>query len=204
MLDALDAFLAEERDVLLGRLAEGHVVEGHGDLRPEHVFLGEPPAVIDCLEFDRALRLLARRRAEVYDDLVPLVPGRLDLRRGDLLGRVVDDVDVVVDERVRVRQPLLVAAASCAGGPASTCSTRVVAVAGRSRSQRGSGTRASPSGRATNITGRWVKVCWKRASSSTSRSQLCRSVRKSSLRCEVGSSTASRLARSSSRKNLAV
>lgn len=36
----------------------GHIVEGHGDLRPEHVSLGPPPVVIDCLEFDRNLRLL--------------------------------------------------------------------------------------------------------------------------------------------------
>jgi aminoglycoside phosphotransferase family enzyme len=34
------------------------VVEGHGDLRAEHVHLGPPPAVIDCVEFSRDLRLL--------------------------------------------------------------------------------------------------------------------------------------------------
>jgi aminoglycoside phosphotransferase family enzyme len=37
------------------------LVEAHGDLRPEHVYLGslsEGPAVIDCLEFDAALRRL--------------------------------------------------------------------------------------------------------------------------------------------------
>lgn len=34
------------------------VVEGHGDLRPEHVSLGPPPCAIDCLEFDRDLRRL--------------------------------------------------------------------------------------------------------------------------------------------------
>jgi aminoglycoside phosphotransferase family enzyme len=37
------------------------LVDGHGDLRPEHVYLGSlsnPPAVIDCLEFDAALRRL--------------------------------------------------------------------------------------------------------------------------------------------------
>jgi aminoglycoside phosphotransferase family enzyme len=33
------------------------VVEGHGDLRPEHVSLGSPPCVIDCLEFDLDLRI---------------------------------------------------------------------------------------------------------------------------------------------------
>ena len=32
-------------------------VEGHGDLRPEHIHLGPPVTVIDCLEFDRDLRL---------------------------------------------------------------------------------------------------------------------------------------------------
>ncbi|WP_110183245.1 thiol reductant ABC exporter subunit CydD [Nocardioides solisilvae] len=54
---------------------------------------------------DAALRLLAKRRAEVYDVLVPLVPGRLGTRRGDLLAGVVDDVDALVDEQLRVRQP---------------------------------------------------------------------------------------------------
>lgn len=47
--------LAETLDV---RHAAGRVVEGHGDLRAEHVYLGEPTAIIDCLEFSRALRTL--------------------------------------------------------------------------------------------------------------------------------------------------
>jgi aminoglycoside phosphotransferase family enzyme len=34
------------------------LVECHGDLRPEHVCLVDPPVVIDCLEFDPALRQL--------------------------------------------------------------------------------------------------------------------------------------------------
>lgn len=34
------------------------VIEAHGDLRPEHVWLGTPVAIIDCLEFDRDRRLL--------------------------------------------------------------------------------------------------------------------------------------------------
>lgn len=34
------------------------VVEGHGDLRPEHVCLLNPPVVIDCLEFNREFRLV--------------------------------------------------------------------------------------------------------------------------------------------------
>lgn len=56
---------------------------------------------------DAALRLLARRRVEVYDALVPLVPARLGQRRGELLSSVVDDVDSVVDRQLRVRLPLV-------------------------------------------------------------------------------------------------
>jgi predicted kinase len=33
-------------------------VEGHGDLRPEHIYLENPPVVIDCIEFSKELRTL--------------------------------------------------------------------------------------------------------------------------------------------------
>ena len=56
---------------------------------------------------DAALRLLARRRVQVYNALIPLTPARLGRRRGDLLAAVVDDVDSVVDRELRVRQPAL-------------------------------------------------------------------------------------------------
>jgi ATP-binding cassette subfamily C protein CydCD len=61
------------------------------------------------LSHDVVLRELAERRAQVYADLVPLVPGRLGPRRGDLLARVVDDVDALLDDRLRVRQPVATA-----------------------------------------------------------------------------------------------
>jgi len=53
------AFLAEHA-ASVGVRAE-HLIDGHGDLRPEHVYLGsetEGPCVIDCLEFDPGLRWL--------------------------------------------------------------------------------------------------------------------------------------------------
>ncbi|GAA1448607.1 thiol reductant ABC exporter subunit CydD [Mycobacterium cookii] len=62
------------------------------------------------LSHDVVLRELADRRAQVYADLVPLVPGRPGPRRGDLLTRVVDDVDALLDDRLRVRQPVTTAA----------------------------------------------------------------------------------------------
>jgi aminoglycoside phosphotransferase family enzyme len=45
-------------DQLDERLASGRLVEGHGDLRPEHVCLLPQVAIIDCLEFSRALRII--------------------------------------------------------------------------------------------------------------------------------------------------
>jgi aminoglycoside phosphotransferase family enzyme len=46
--------------LLDARAAAGCIVEAHGDLRPEHIVLEDPPVVIDCLEFDRELRILDR------------------------------------------------------------------------------------------------------------------------------------------------
>ncbi|KAA5543130.1 hypothetical protein FYK55_12665 [Roseiconus nitratireducens] len=41
---------------LAGRVCGGHVIDAHGDLRPEHLCLTDPPVIIDCLEFSRRLR----------------------------------------------------------------------------------------------------------------------------------------------------
>ena len=55
---------------------------------------------------DVVLQLLAERRVEVYDAVVPLTPGALGRRRGDVLAAVVDDVDSVLDRELRVRMPV--------------------------------------------------------------------------------------------------
>lgn len=46
------------RPTLVRRAEDGHIRECHGDLRPEHISLGPPILIIDCLDFDRELRLL--------------------------------------------------------------------------------------------------------------------------------------------------
>jgi aminoglycoside phosphotransferase family enzyme len=55
-LDRFDAALSQHSDLLRDRAANGWIVDGHGDLRPEHVCLLAPPVVIDCLEFNAQLR----------------------------------------------------------------------------------------------------------------------------------------------------
>ena len=61
-----------------------------------------------------AFARLGAWRAEVYADLVPRVPGPALHRRGDLLTRVVDDVDARVDGLLRGRLPAYAAWAAVA------------------------------------------------------------------------------------------
>jgi aminoglycoside phosphotransferase family enzyme len=56
--DWLARFLDTHRALFATRVRQGRIIEGHGDLRPEHVCLAAEPVVIDCLEFKRAFRIL--------------------------------------------------------------------------------------------------------------------------------------------------
>jgi aminoglycoside phosphotransferase family enzyme len=51
-------FLQARPELLILRHREGMIVEGHGDLRPEHICLERTPVVIDCVEFNRRLRIV--------------------------------------------------------------------------------------------------------------------------------------------------
>jgi len=51
-------FLSEHAEVLARRARNGRIVDAHGDLRPEHIWLTHPITIIDCLEFDARLRAL--------------------------------------------------------------------------------------------------------------------------------------------------
>jgi aminoglycoside phosphotransferase family enzyme len=42
--------------MLAHRIRSRRIVDGHGDLRPEHIWLGDRIRVIDCLEFNPHLR----------------------------------------------------------------------------------------------------------------------------------------------------
>ncbi|MBV9795621.1 MAG: thiol reductant ABC exporter subunit CydD [Actinobacteria bacterium] len=78
---------------------------------------------------DAALRILARLRVTAWDHLEKLAPaGLAAFRSGDLLSRVVRDVDSLADRWLRVRLPYLVAVV--AGGVAVTISTLLVPRAG--------------------------------------------------------------------------
>src|SRR5262245_1914565 len=56
--------LALPPSILEERARAGRVVDGHGDLRPEHICLGEPIEIFDCIEFSADFR-----RIDVADEL---------------------------------------------------------------------------------------------------------------------------------------
>ena len=58
-IDAMQRrFLIERAELLTERVRTRHIVDGHGDLRPEHICLGDPVRIIDCLEFNARLRMV--------------------------------------------------------------------------------------------------------------------------------------------------
>jgi aminoglycoside phosphotransferase family enzyme len=56
VIDAQRAFLRDRGDVVGERAS--HLIEGHGDLRPEHIYLLADPVIVDRLEFNQDLRIL--------------------------------------------------------------------------------------------------------------------------------------------------
>lgn len=92
-LAGVEAAFAAARQGLGERVAAGRFVEGHGDLRPDHVFLTDPPTIIDCLEFSRMLRSIDPFEEVVFlglecaqlgaDWVFPLLRDRLAAGLGD-------------------------------------------------------------------------------------------------------------------------
>jgi len=49
-------FLRQRTEMFAERVHRRFVLDGHGDLRPEHIWLSKPFPIIDCLEFNARLR----------------------------------------------------------------------------------------------------------------------------------------------------
>ena len=67
LLETLDMLLDDCRETLLARVECGAIVDGHGDLRPEHICLTHPIVIFDCLEFNVTLR-----QVDPFDELAYL------------------------------------------------------------------------------------------------------------------------------------
>jgi aminoglycoside phosphotransferase family enzyme len=97
LLDAHSAMLNDESALFDARVTAGHVIEGHGDLRPEHVCLEDSePIIFDCLEFDRRLRIV-----DAVDELMFLALELERLDRPDARGILL----VTYEDETRDRPP---------------------------------------------------------------------------------------------------
>lgn len=64
----LNYYLKANSQAFSRRASSGCIIHGHGDLRPEHIFIEDEVQIIDCLEFCRDLRCL-----DLVDDLCLLM-----------------------------------------------------------------------------------------------------------------------------------
>ena len=82
---ATNAFLTEKRASFERRIGEGRVRDCHGDLRSEHIYLGDEILIIDCIEFNRRFRY-----ADVAADIGFLAMDLDYLGRRDLSRHLID------------------------------------------------------------------------------------------------------------------
>lgn len=92
LLDRLDAALISARPMLEARVRESCVVDGHGDLRPEHVCLNTPIEIFDCLEFNADLR-----QVDPFDEIALLGVECAQLGAPHLLNRFARDLAAHLD-----------------------------------------------------------------------------------------------------------
>ena len=98
LLAEVQRFLDEDDALLRARVAKGRIVDGHGDLRPEHVWLNTPPLVIDCLEFNERLR-----QVDPFDEITYLGLECARLGAGWIGPRLLQALSSALDDAVDTR-----------------------------------------------------------------------------------------------------
>lgn len=87
-----------EPSVFDARVHAGRVIEGHGDLRPEHVCLIDPPVVFDCIEFSQDFRTI-----DVADELSFLAMECDMLKAGELGQGIIERTTAALGDEVLPR-----------------------------------------------------------------------------------------------------
>jgi uncharacterized protein len=90
--------LDEHAALFAARAHQRRIVDGHGDLRPEHVCLEPEPVIIDCIEFNQDLRVL-----DALSDLGFLVLECQRLGAGAVGRRILDAYARKTGDRIDAR-----------------------------------------------------------------------------------------------------
>lgn len=91
----LRRFLERDAELIKARLSAGRIIDGHGDLKPEHVFLGPDEVLfIDRLEFDERLRW-----CDPFDEISFLGMECSRLGMPDILPGLIDRLAARLDDR---------------------------------------------------------------------------------------------------------
>ena len=92
---------AEQQDALAHwapwferRLSSGRIVEGHGDLRPEHICLQPEPVIIDSLEFSAELRIV-----DIADEMSYLALECERLQAPELALALIENYQLLAEDR---------------------------------------------------------------------------------------------------------
>ncbi len=84
LIDRVHAFqrqlLLLQPELIDQRVTAGKIIDGHGDLRPEHICLDDPPVIFDCIEFNAEFR-----RADLVDELA-FLSAECDFLGGEWIG----------------------------------------------------------------------------------------------------------------------
>jgi aminoglycoside phosphotransferase family enzyme/adenylate kinase family enzyme len=92
----LGGFIDSHRELLNKRAMDGRIREGHGDLRCEHVCMNENLDIVDCVEFDEALRYadVASEIAFLAMDMDSMGVSHLADELVELYARMAEDPDL--------------------------------------------------------------------------------------------------------------
>ncbi len=93
-ITALRRFVERNAELFEARLTAGRIVDGHGDLKPEHVYLRPKVLLIDRLEFDERLRW-----CDPFDEICFLGIECSRLGAPDFLPYLVDQLADRLDDR---------------------------------------------------------------------------------------------------------
>lgn len=83
---ALIRLLRLAPETLDARVCDGRIVDGHGDLRPEHIYFDPQPTIIDCVEFNDEFRQI-----DVLDELAFLAAECEHLGATEIGNRIIEE-----------------------------------------------------------------------------------------------------------------